>query len=112
MREPSGSNGGELGWFGAGMMVPSFEEAVVALEIGHISAPVQTQFGWHVIKLNDSRLLAAPSLDKVREDLKEELEQQVIEKTLAELTDAADIFRSDLSEVDPAILNDTGLVQN
>ncbi|MGR3343607.1 MAG: peptidylprolyl isomerase [Paracoccaceae bacterium] len=109
---PSASNGGELGWFGVGMMVPSFEEAVVALEIGQISAPVQTQFGWHVIKLNDSRLLAAPSLDEVREDLTEELEQQVIEKTLAELTDAAEIIRPDLSEVDPAILSDTGLVQN
>jgi len=109
---PSGSNGGELGWFGAGMMVPSFEEAVVALEIGHISAPVPTQFGWHIIKLNDRRLLAAPSLDEVREDLTEELEQQVIEKTLAELTDAAEIIRPDLTEVDPAILSDTGLVQN
>ena len=109
---PSGPNGGELGWFGAGMMVPSFEEAVVVLEIGHISAPVRTQFGWHVIKLNDSRLLAASSLEEVREDLIEELEQQVIEKTIAELTGAADIFRPDLSEVDPAILSDTGLVQN
>lgn len=109
---PSGSNGGGLGWFGVGMMVPAFEEAVAALEIGNISAPVQTQFGWHVIKLNDSRLLDAPSLDDVREDLTEELEQQAVEKTLAELTDAADIVRLDLSKVDPAILGDTGLVQN
>ena len=93
-------------------MVPPFEEAVVALEIGKISAPVQTQFGWHIVKLNDSRLIAAPSLDEVRDDLVEELEQQVIEKTLADLTDAADIFRPDLSAVDPAILGDTGLVQN
>ena len=109
---PSGSNGGGLGWFGVGMMVPAFEEAVAALEIGNTSAPVQTQFGWHVIKLNDSRLLDAPSLDDVREDLTEELEQQAVEKTLAELTDAADIVRLDLSKVDPAILGDTGLVQN
>ena len=109
---PSGSNGGGLGWFGVGMMVPAFEEAVAALEIGNTSAPVQTQFGWHVIKLNDSRLLDAPSLDDVREDLTEELEQQAVEKTLAELTDAADITRLDLSNVDPEILGNTGLVQN
>jgi peptidyl-prolyl cis-trans isomerase C len=109
---PSGPNGGELGWFGPGMMVAPFEEAVVALEVGKISAPIQTQFGWHVIKLNDSRLLAAPSLAEVRNELAEELEQQAIEKTLADLTEAADIIRPDLSNIDPAILNNTGLVRN
>ena len=49
---PSGPNGGSLGWFGKGAMVPSFEAAVVGLEVGAVSAPVQTQFGWHVIILN------------------------------------------------------------
>lgn len=109
---PSGPNGGELGWFGAGMMVAQFEEAVLDLEIGQVSGPVQTQFGWHVIKLNDSRLLAAPTLDNVRDDLAEELEQQAIKITLEELTEAADIFRPDLSNFNPAVLNDTGLVRN
>ena len=51
---PSGPNGGQLGWFGPGMMVAPFEEAVMALEIGDVSGPVETQFGWHVIILNDS----------------------------------------------------------
>jgi peptidyl-prolyl cis-trans isomerase C len=50
---PSGPNGGQLGWFTAGMMVPEFEVAVFELEAGEVSAPVQTQFGWHVILLND-----------------------------------------------------------
>ena len=109
---PSGPNGGELGWFGAGMMVAAFEEAVLTLEIEQVSAPVQTQFGWHVIKLNDSRLLSAPTLDEVRDDLAEELEQKAIQKTLAELTEAADIVRPDLSAIDPAILRNTGLVRN
>ncbi|MCP5038541.1 MAG: peptidylprolyl isomerase, partial [Rhodobacteraceae bacterium] len=44
---PSGPNGGELGWFGLGMMVKPFEDAVLTLEVGQVSAPVQTQFGWH-----------------------------------------------------------------
>jgi len=49
---PSGPNGGALGWFSAGMMVPEFEETVFGLEPGEVSAPVQTQFGWHVVLLN------------------------------------------------------------
>jgi len=109
---PSGPNGGELGWFGVGMMVAPFEEAVVGMEAGQVSAPVQTQFGWHVIILNETRLLDAPSLEEVRADLSSELEQNAIASIIESLTDSADVSRPDTSDIDPAILRDTSLVQN
>lgn len=70
---PSGPNGGELGWFGTGMMVPDFEAATIALEVGQVSDPIQTQFGWHVIKLNDVRKTEPPTLESVRETIEQNL---------------------------------------
>jgi len=50
---PSGADGGDLGYFGRGVMVKEFEDAAFALEIDEVSHPIQTQFGWHLIKLTD-----------------------------------------------------------
>jgi peptidyl-prolyl cis-trans isomerase C len=107
---PSGPNGGDLGWFGAGMMVPQFEEAVFALEPGTVSAPVQTQFGWHVILLKETRQTEAPTLDEVRDELVEQVQRAAIEAQVAALEAKADITRPDAGAFDPALLNDFSLI--
>lgn len=108
---PSGPSGGSLGWFGKGMMVPSFEAAVVEMEPGAVSAPVQTQFGWHVIKLNETRKTEAPSLESVREELELQLRQTRVQTTIEEVTAAADVDRSGAEGVDPAILKDLEMLE-
>ncbi|NIL94263.1 MAG: peptidylprolyl isomerase [Woeseiaceae bacterium] len=74
---PTGPNGGDLGWFSPDQMVPQFSEAVSALEDGaHTAEPVQTQFGWHVILREDSRANQPPTLDSVRDVIKQRVEQE------------------------------------
>jgi len=107
---PSGPNGGQLGWFGTGAMVPSFEAAVIALQVGAVSAPVQTQFGWHVIILNDTRVKERPTLEEVRGELEEDVRAAAIDARLAALTAEAVIDKPDLMDVDPALLKDLTLV--
>jgi len=109
---PSGPRGGELGWFGKGAMVAPFEEAVVNMEVGGISAPVQTQFGWHVIKLNETRIKDAPSLDQVRAEVTEDVRMGAIEARVTELSDAASVERKTVEEIDPTLLDDLSLLDN
>lgn len=106
---PSGPNGGQLGWFTAGMMVPEFENAVFELEAGEVSVPVQTQFGWHVILLNEIREQAPPALEEVRAELIEGLRRARVDARIDELVNAAEIERPEL-DIDPAVIANTDLL--
>ncbi len=104
----SAAGGGDLGWFGLGMMVKPFEDAVVALKPGEVSAPVQTQFGWHLVKLVETRAATAPTLDEVRAELASEIERKAITDHLATLTAGATITRAE--GIDPALLRSQTLL--
>lgn len=105
----SAVNGGDLGWFGLGMMVKPFEDAVVAAAPGSVVGPVQTDFGWHIIKVNEVRDATKPTIDEVREELAAELEQKAVEAHVTELTGKAEIARPG-EGLDPALLRDATLL--
>lgn len=88
---PSKANGGDLNYFGTGQMVPAFEKAAFALKKGEISAPVKTQFGWHVIKKTDERESPVPAFDIVKTRLIQSLQQQKAQKTIRDLRTAAKV---------------------
>jgi peptidyl-prolyl cis-trans isomerase C len=103
------ANGGDLGWFGLGMMVKPFEDAVVTLQPGQVGGPIQTQFGWHLVLLKETRIAAAPTLDEVREELAAEIERTAVEAHLQSLTAAATVTRPG-EGIDPAALRDLTLL--
>jgi peptidyl-prolyl cis-trans isomerase C len=107
----SGQNGGDLGWFGTGMMVAPFEAAVVALEPGALSAPVQTDFGWHVIRLNETRPVPVPTLEEVRDQIADQLRQEAVEAAIAELRESADIVQAEPGQIDPAVIGNVNLLE-
>ncbi|WP_375687800.1 peptidylprolyl isomerase [Pseudooceanicola sp. LIPI14-2-Ac024] len=109
---PSGPNGGDLGWFGPGMMVKPFEDAVMALEPGaHSAEPTETQFGWHVILLEETRDKAAPALDEVRGEIEANLQNAAVEAHIDALVEKSEIDRSGAEGIDPTVLTNTDLVE-
>ncbi|PIE00688.1 MAG: peptidylprolyl isomerase [Thiothrix nivea] len=89
---PSGPSGGDLGWFKPQRMVKPFAEAVVKMEPGKISAaPVETQFGWHVIKLEEQRDVKLPEIDNMKPQLKRQLEQTKMMEYMEKLRAEADV---------------------
>jgi len=91
-KDSSSESGGDLGWFTANTMVKPFDDAVVALEPGQItSEPVQSQFGWHVIKLEDSRAAAAPPFEDVKDRVKIMVERKRLQTYLEDLRKNAQI---------------------
>jgi peptidyl-prolyl cis-trans isomerase C len=97
------ANGGELGWFDSSRMVPEFGAAAAKLEKGKFTAePVKTQFGYHVILLEDSRPIQAPPMEEVKPQLSQQLQQQNLMKQLEELKAKAKIEVAAVSASTPS----------
>ena len=89
----SKEHGGDLGWIPVGNIpntfVKPFGDALMNLGKGQVSAPVQSQFGWHIIKLEDVRDLKLPPLDEVKPQITQRLQQQAVKDLIADLRDKA-----------------------
>lgn len=91
-KDSSAKSGGDLGWFTLDSMVKPFGDAVAALQPGQLSTqPVQSQFGWHVIKLEDSRAAAAPEFEEVKERVKMIVQRKKLQSYLEELRKGAKV---------------------
>jgi len=107
----SARQGGDLGWFAPGMMIPDFQAAVEALEPGQISEPVQTRFGWHVIRLDETRIASVPALEQLREELVQQIQ---LEATRAYVDGLRQVtLVENLSEgLDPGLLSQGALLDD
>ncbi|MDO9011827.1 MAG: peptidylprolyl isomerase [Gallionella sp.] len=82
----SKATGGDLGWAAPANFVPEFSAAMTKLQKGqYTTEPVKSQFGWHIIKLEDSRTMQAPPFDEVKQNLRQRAQQQQIDKMISDL---------------------------
>ncbi|WP_148716352.1 peptidylprolyl isomerase [Chitinolyticbacter meiyuanensis] len=87
----SGQNGGDLGWANPNSFVPEFGNALKELQKGKLSEPVKSQFGWHIIKLDDVRDAKGPSFDEVKPELQRELQGRKVQQYVDDLVKKAKI---------------------
>lgn len=106
---PSGPNKGDLGWFTLDQMVPSFGEALKDLEKGQVSDPVQTDFGWHLILLKDTRVKEAPKLSEIRDQITQLVRRQKVEAAIQEAMENAKIVKTD--NIDPELMGEVDLLK-
>jgi peptidyl-prolyl cis-trans isomerase C len=91
----SGKQGGDLGWFTRDRMVPEFAEVAFKTAVGQISAPVKTQFGWHVLKVEEKRPHQPPKLEEVKDQIAQYLERKAQQDIILGLRAKAKIERLD-----------------
>jgi len=87
----SAKQGGDLGWADPKGFVKEFADALEGMKKGEVSAPVQSQFGWHVIRLDDVREHKTPEFEQVKPQIAQHLQQQAVQKAISDLRDAAKI---------------------
>jgi len=109
---PSGPDGGQIGWFSEGVVVEPFFDAVTEMQPGDVSDPVETQFGWHVIQLDETRTKDRPELDDVRTEIREIVRQAALDAHVAKLSEKAEVDRSAGDALDPSFLDQYELLKD
>jgi peptidyl-prolyl cis-trans isomerase C len=94
-KDPGAADGGDLGYFTKEQMVPQFSEVAFKMYPGQLSNPVKTQFGWHVIKLEDKRTKQPPEFDQVKDQIETYLARKAQTEYIAKLRQSAKIERLD-----------------
>lgn len=110
-QDGSKANGGDLGWFKLDAMVKPFGDAVVGMKDGEIAGPVQTRYGWHIIKLMGTRMVDVPKLADVRDQLTGDIRQEAVEKRIRDVVDNAKIDKM-TDGIDPSVLKDQKILGN
>jgi peptidyl-prolyl cis-trans isomerase C len=103
-KDPDGKQGGDLGFFRRDQVWPGFADVAFSLQPGQVSPlPIHNEFGWHIVKVEERRLVAPPTLSEVREKIRQELTTQAVQAAIADARSQMIIhkFNLDGSEIDP-----------
>lgn len=108
-QDGAAASGGDLGWFTPDRMVKPFADAVAKMKPGEVAGPLQTEYGWHVIKLIEERPAKAPSIDEVRGEISADLSQKAVETAVAKAISDAKVVKS-VDGIDPSVLKNESIL--
>lgn len=108
-QDGAAANGGDLGWFTSDKMVKPFADAVAKMKPGEVAGPIQTEYGWHVIKLIEERPAKAPTLDEVRDEISGDLSQQAVQDAVTKAVSDAKVVKS-VDGIDPTVLKNEDIL--